>query len=90
VFSYERTSNKFAVKVDHGCSPHWKVRVGATRSDVYVSNRSTGSIFHGSLHENPDHWLIKGQSRSSGDSQEVWLRWIGSLSLRRASFGPWI
>jgi hypothetical protein len=66
---------RFAVKSDHGCSPHWKVRVGATRSDVYVSNRSTGSIFHVSLHEDPDHWHIKGQSRSSGDSHEVWLRW---------------
>jgi hypothetical protein len=66
---------RFAVRADHGCSPHWKVRVGATRSDVYVSKRSTGSIFHVSLHENPDHWHIKGRSRSSGDSQEVWLRW---------------
>jgi hypothetical protein len=66
---------RFTVKADHGSSPHWIVRVGATRSDVYVANSSTGSLFHVSLHEDPDHWHIKGQSRSSGDSQDVWLRW---------------
>lgn len=66
---------RFAVQGDNGCSPHWTIRVGASRSDVYVTNRSTGSIFHISLHEHPDYWHIKGRSRSTGDSQEVWLRW---------------